>query len=402
MKNKYLPVHPSKGKAFILIGLVLFLYLLDNLPIGSFINYMTYSNLIKPILWFSLTGLVWVFPRVRSRAPLKLKVNLNWWAFNFAVIFIIISVIAGFIDGFGKSPYVHSAAGTLINILVVGSALVGREAARCYVVNNLTKSENFIVFIPIALLMTLSNFTIDRFTGLSDMESIVELLAQYLVPEFLQSLLATYLAFLGGVIPAIIYMSIIQAFNWLSPILPNLKWITAALVGIICPAYSLAAMQTIYLNETKVLKKTDKDKEGLGGWIITSLVSIGIIWFSVGVFPIYPSVIATGSMEPMIKPGDVILVEKILQMEDIKQLKVGDVIQFTRGSILISHRIIEVVNDDEEIRYRTKGDNNSSQDIELVKPEDVKGSIRCIVPKIGWPTLIIKQEKNLTVEKVEF
>lgn len=402
MHRKYLPVRPSKGKAFMIIGMILCIYILDNLPDSIVIDYMLYSNFVKPVLWLGLAGLVWALPRVRSRAPLKLNGNIYLWAFNFAVIFIIISVIAGLIDGFGKSPYEHSLKGVLLNILIVGSMLLGREAARSYIVNNITEKENFLVFIPIAIYMTIISFSVNKFIELEGMEKIVRFIAQYLIPDFLQNLMATYLAFLGGWLPALIYMGIMQAFHWLSPILPDLKWITAALIGIMCPAFSLAAMQGIYLKDTKAIKKTEKDKDGLAGWLVTSLVSIGIIWFSVGVFPVYPSVIATGSMEPMIKPGDIIIVKKIHDMNDIDQLKPGDVIQFKRGSILISHRIIEVMVRDDEKSYRTKGDNNRGADTQFVKPEDIKGTIEYVIPKLGWPTLLIKQEENVPLEEVTF
>ena len=147
----------------------------------------------------------------------------------------------------------------------------------------------------------------------------------------------------------------------------------------------------------------DQEGESPTSWIITSIISIGIIWFAVGVFPIYPSVIATGSMKPMIKPGDIILVKKIVDMDGINSLKEGDVIQFQRDSMLISHRIIEVVNDEKEgIQFITKGDNNSGEDTDFVRPEDIKGTIEQVVPKIGWVTLLIKSDKDVDLDKIEF
>ena len=163
------------------------------------------------------------------------------------------------------------------------------------------------------------------------------------------------------------------------------------------------SMQAIYQNESRQIKVREKDEENPLGWMITSILSILIIWFSVGVFPIYPSVIATGSMEPMIKPGDVILVRKTVDMEGINNLKVGDVIQFKRDNILISHRIIDIINDEKEgLSFRTKGDNNSGADTELVKPQDIRGIIVYNVPKIGWPTLLIKSNKDIPLDDIVF
>jgi len=402
MQNKYLPVYPSNERALLLLGAVLFIFFLDNLPINLIIDYKIYSNFIKPFLWLGLAGLVWALPRARSKAPLKLRGNIYLWAFNFAVIFIVVSVIAGFIDGFGKSPYDHSVTGIIINVFMVGSMLIGRESARNFIVNNLAEKESFLVFIPVSLVMTLISFKIDKFMNLKGLESTVQFAAQYIAPEFLQNLMATYLAFLGGWIPSLIYMGTMQVFHWFSPVLPDLKWITAALIGILCPAFSLPAMQGIFLKDTKALKGADRKKEGLGGWIATSLLSIAIIWFSVGVFPLYPSVVATGSMEPVIKPGDMIIVEKISSMEDVDNLKVGDIIQYKKYSYMVSHRIIEITEEADAKHFRTMGDNNSGPDVDLVKPEDLRGRIRFVVPKLGLLTLLIKKDDSVPLEDIEF
>ena len=312
-------------------------------------------------------------------------------------------MIGIFVDGLGKSPYSNSVIGMLLNILVVGSALFGRELVRSYLVNSMAKYENYVAFICISLIMTLSTTSFTGVINLKGYEDMVTFVAQYVAPNFSHNLFATYLAFLGGPIPSIIYLGSIQGVNWLSPILPNPQWLTAALVGVMCPVFFLTIMQSVHLKESKQLKAKNRDEESVISWIITSLLSIGIIWFAVGVFPIYPSVIATGSMEPMIKPGDVILVKKIVNIEEINRLKVGDVMQFKRGNILITHRILEIKQSEKaEISYRTKGDNNSGADSELVKPEDIKGTIVYVVPKIGWPTLLIKSKDNTSMDEVVF
>jgi len=243
--------------------------------------------------------------------------------------------------------------------------------------------------------MTASAIPLNKFLGLAGYEESVKFIAQFFAPEFSKNFFATYIAFLGGPIPAIIYMGTLQAFHWLSPILPNLKWITTALIGVLVPVFSLSIVQNMYLTEARLLKKSQVDNEGPLGWILTSLISIAIVWFAVGVFSIYPSVVATGSMEPMIKPGDVILVKKAATIEDINKLKEGDVIQFQRDSILISHRIIEIVQEDKKLQsYRTKGDNNTGADIDMLQPEQIKGEVVNVIPKIGWPTLLIKSDKE--------
>lgn len=372
--------------------LLLCVYIVENLPVMSRMDGVLFSFLIKPSLWIGVGLLVFNLPAPSPHAIFRRRESIKLWAFNFGVIFVVISIGAGIFDGLGKSPYSHTPKGILMNVLLVGSMMFGRELARSWIVNNCVKGESYVFFVFLALFMTLIGFPVSKFFDIKDYESLVKFLAQYFATDFSHNIFAVYLAYLGGPLPPLIYMGVIQAFNWLSPILPDLQWLTAALIGVMCPVFFLTAMQNIYAKEAKLLKRRDEEPESVFSWIFTSLISIAIIWFSVGVFPIYPSVIATGSMEPMIMPGDVILIKKI---KDIEEVHVGDVIQFRRGSILISHRVMEIKQEDKKgVRYKTKGDNNSGPDIELVRPEDIKGEIIKVIPKVGWPTLLIKNSSD--------
>lgn len=403
VKEEFIPTRSSYKKGFIVILLLLSMYVFENSPISKYIDRFTFNYILKPILWIGLVFIIWSLPRIRPKGLLKLRSLVNFWSLSFAVAYIITTVLAGLIDALGKSPYSHSLKGIIINIVFVGSVLIGRELVRNYLINSFTKKENYKVFILIAILMTFTNISISRYMNIASYADLVKFIAQYVGPEFAQNLFLSYLVYLGGPVASITYIGTIQGFHWLSPILPDLKWITVGLIGILAPMFFMMSLQTIYKTASKQLKVRDKNKESPISWIVTSVISIGIIWFAVGVFPIYPSVIATGSMEPMIKPGDVILVNKVVDMEGINNLKVDDVIQFKRDNILITHRIIVVRNyDGEGLGFKTKGDNNSSVDSEIVKPEDVKGTIVYTVPKIGWLTLLIKSDKDIDMDKIEF
>lgn len=396
------PTRFSKARYALLVGLILFVYFLDNPTVKKITGSSSYINTFQePLLWLCLGALVWLFPAVRSVGKLKTQGPIYFWSFCFAFIMIVVQVLAGLIDGLGKSPYEQTLMGMLGNILIVGSVLVGRELARHYLVNSITREESYRIFIGVALLMTVVTFPMAKYTGLKGYEEIVKFLAQFLVPEFSKNLLATVLVFYGGPLASMLFMGTLEAFHWLSPILPDLKWITAALVGILTPVFLLSFAQIVYEDEARMRKRKDKDDENPLSLIITTLVSIVIVWFAVGVFPIYPSVIATGSMSPMIRPGDIILVDKKI---DPFQLSKGDVIQFKRDDILISHRILDIVTDEKDstISYKTKGDNNSGADFELVKPSDVRGEVIKVIPKLGWPTLLIKSNKEIPLDEIEF
>ncbi len=62
------------------------------------------------------------------------------------------------------------------------------------------------------------------------------------LPTLSENLLATFLALLGGPLASIAYRGTLLAFEWLSPILPDLRWTVAAFLGTLVPALGPAAL----------------------------------------------------------------------------------------------------------------------------------------------------------------
>lgn len=98
------------------------------------------------------------------------------------------------------------------------------------------------------------------------------------------------------------------------------------------------------------------------------------------IFGIKPFMVLSGSMETEIKRGDLI----ITKIVDPTTLGIDDVIAFrdAEGTVT-THRIIDTVEKDGETFFITKGDNNSSQDQNLVELSDVEGIYIMRIPGIG-------------------
>ena len=86
-----------------------------------------------------------------------------------------------------------------------------------------------------------------------------------------------------------------------------------------------------------------------------------------------PLIVQSGSMEPEIGIGDLIICKQI----DIDQVKKGDVIAFfdpaSNKNSVLTHRVVEVINEDGTFFYRTKGDANNAEDRELVSSDKLVG-----------------------------
>lgn len=101
---------------------------------------------------------------------------------------------------------------------------------------------------------------------------------------------------------------------------------------------------------------------------------------SIEVFGYKTYVVLTGSMKPSINPNDIVIVKKSPK----ENIKINDVITFSKGgNTTVTHRIIEIVNKDGENLYKTKGDNNNTEDTDLVKYEDIEGVYKFKISKIG-------------------
>jgi len=114
-----------------------------------------------------------------------------------------------------------------------------------------------------------------------------------------------------------------------------------------------------------------------------------------------PFIVLSGSMETEIHRGDLIIVKEI----EPSELVLEDVIAFRDNEETITtHRIIEIVERDGITYFITKGDNNTSQDQNLVEFEDVEGIYIGRIPGVGTimnslaePTTIIILGLGITV-----
>lgn len=103
------------------------------------------------------------------------------------------------------------------------------------------------------------------------------------------------------------------------------------------------------------------------------------------------NVVSSGSMEPELYKGDIVLISFETSNIDIGDIVVYDAKWYDNKPVI--HRVIakQVVNG--TTVYRMKGDNNSEEDPFLVYPEDVIASVvkindkEIIIPKLGYISL---------------
>lgn len=75
-----------------------------------------------------------------------------------------------------------------------------------------------------------------------------------------------------------------------------------------------------------------------------------------------PLIVLTDSMYPDIKSGDLIICKTV----DAEDVEIGDVISFydpaSHGTAVVTHKVIDVINEDGKISFKTQGINNNTAD----------------------------------------
>ena len=90
-------------------------------------------------------------------------------------------------------------------------------------------------------------------------------------------------------------------------------------------------------------------------------------------------VISSGSMEPTLNIGDIVITKETKQ----EQIQKNNIITFMEDGYTVTHRVADIIEKDGDTYYQTKGDNNNTYDAELVKYEDIEGVYVFKINSIG-------------------
>lgn len=385
-ENQLRNIYGIKTFTFLII-----IYLVNNFILNNFSSGFWGHYLIPAILWLLLGFYIITLPQYRPLARLRLTKFLCWLAVICGLGIILINWGIGFLVGFGKSPYNHSLIGVATNIFYLGSILVGMELSRAWLLKSFFKKRIGLGIGLISFVYSFFWFPFNRVLLLKEKFEVLRFIGETYFPSISENVLASYLALLGGPLPAITYRGILAGFEWFSPILPNLNWVMKALTGTLMPCLGLILVHQLYFSEGLRNKEKSIDNRDLFGWLIVSVVSVLMIWFSLGLFNIFPNAILTGSMAPKILPGDIVIVKKTSP----ERLKSGDIIQFKLENVRVNHRVVDLGTDAGGRQFFiTKGDANENIDLEPVYPEQVTGKIVYVIPKLGWITIMARSAEE--------
>jgi len=108
-----------------------------------------------------------------------------------------------------------------------------------------------------------------------------------------------------------------------------------------------------------------------------------------------PLIVLSDSMYPEIQSGDLIICQNV-KVEDIK---IGDIISFFdpngNSTSIVTHRVIDIINENGITRFQTKGDANNTKDNFFVVGEDIVGIYQMRISGAGNVAMFMQSTSGL-------
>jgi signal peptidase len=318
-------------------------------------------------------------------------------------------IFAGLFTSFGRSPYAFTPTAIAINTAYFSTPIIAMEISRATIIKSCPKKRIFTGIALTALLYTFISIPLVKFTTPKTPAETAKFLGSELLPTLAQSLLATYLALLGGPVASITYLGTLKAFEWLSPILPNPDWTIKALISTLIPAIGFISVSQsvtpftlmrhgIITRQEAILRPHRTRKSSTLSWMAIAIIALILLWGSTGLLGFQPSIIASGSMRPALDVGDI----AITVQTPPDKIRVGDIIQFWRRGepAPIIHRVIQVDRAGGVTYIVTKGDANDAPDDPITVTQTL-GKVVLVIPKIGWISIALKTAISTTASYIQ-
>lgn len=376
-----------EGKIFILYLLVIFYVLFSTFVLIPNFK-QTFTYVINPISWL-IIFIVGMIITKGDTFRFKGKKDKVQVVFITILIYLIIYFLSGLLLGYQKSPYAHTLTGYIKNFLAFFIVIIFREMIRSIFVNKANKNKYLHIIITIIFIFVELNFD-SVFNSNAIATEQFKYFCSIVFPIIIKNILLTYLVAMAGYQAALSYSLPLMFADLVLPIFPALNWFVMALYSMLLTFSTFIIVNHEYENKNLRLSKRRLRKESPYKLIPLVAVIVVFVSFVAGFFKYMPVAIMSNSMKNLIERGDVVIIAK-LSSKEIKELKIGDIIEYESETTSIIHRIIKIEKEQDELLFTTKGDANDSADLKKVTEKQIVGKAGVKIPKIGYPAVLLSE-----------
>lgn len=306
----------------------------------------------------------------------------------FLIAFFILYYLFGVVISFYQNNNYLTILGLVDFITPVVFYVLVKEYLRYMVMCKAEGSK--LLFITTVLMFVLFDITSAiYFRRFESNYGVFLFIALTLLPALSSNTVLCYFTTRTGYKPLILYSMVIGLYQYILPILPNPNEYISSIINFILPIGLGYRLYKFLQKEHKRDITTDYRRKTVKPLLASTVIIIVLVYFTSGYFHYWAIAVASGSMHPKINKGDVAIVEKI--DGQYQTLKKGQVIAFKYNGVIIVHRLIDIIEDQGEYYFYTKGDANAKQDNFVVREEMVIGIVNHKISYIGIPTVWLNE-----------
>ena len=246
--------------------------------------------------------------------------------------------------------------------------------------NYYRKHVPVVIFTTISIIMNIVLLT--NSSSFANYEAIFITICTTIIPIIATETLCSYLCYKVGLRPALIYKLCARLYPFVLPILPNLGNFIFAVAAIVLPAIIFLFTYNIHLANRKDQRRIQKRNQLMITIPIIAVLLV-IVALVAGIFKHQIIAIASDSMQPTFARGDAVLIEKM----DSNKIREGDILVFKHDGIIITHRVRQIVVENDNNYFITQGDNQEEIDSFVTEESQVIGRVVGISKYIGYPTV---------------
>lgn len=307
--------------------------------------------------------------------------------FIYSISFFLLFYILGFIVGYVKTQNYYTLYGFTQFIIPTILYCILREFFRY---NMLCKADGskistaFVIVLFILFDMTNSIY----FASLKSGYEVLRFVALTILPTISRNLAYTYISKKMGYKPIIMFDLIFSLYPYLIPILPNPYEYLVSIINLLVPIIFAFRILKFFDRKEDHYLPSNYYKMKIKGAIIPTIIVLTLIYFYSGYFRFYVIAIGSGSMEPKIKKGDVVIVDRGCNKDSLKE---GQVIAYKKDNVIVVHRIVKKMKLNNSYVYYTKGDTNDNIDDFLIQKDNIVGKVNHKIGFIGYPTVWLSE-----------
>lgn len=336
----------------------------------------------------------WAKPRAREGRLVTTLLVLAALVFQ-VVWFVFLGLKLGFV----QNVYLWNLKSLGSVFLPVGLAIALEEVFRGQMVAKGHESKGVIV-VTVMVLVALELIWVWPIYNTVLAQDVFDLIVVIGVPALLKGCLLTYVAYEYDYRAGVAYRLVMEMPIYILPILPDVSEYLTTMFTI---ALVLAlAFLVVRVHGRKAVEKPGERPEGESklvwkryakyGGVAVALVAMAVyVGLMSGIFKYHLLAIGSGSMEPNIRVGDMVLVEKTDKYDEIEE---GEVLVYQHANMVMVHRLVERDERGANYYFKTQGDANDSEDAWWVEQGDVIGVAKGRIVAFGYPTLWLNELFN--------